>query len=58
LTVVEMTDRFDIVVLANGAALPDSRSHSSGIARALVEFNAELRGRSRRRFADAGPARA
>ena len=45
LTVVEMTDRFDIVVLANGGGVAgQSGAIRLGIARALVEFNAELRG--------------
>ncbi len=45
LTVVEMTDRFDIIVLANGGGIAgQSGAIRLGIARALVEFNAELRG--------------
>ena len=45
LTVVEMADRFDIIVLANGGGIAgQSGAIRLGIARALVEFNAELRG--------------
>ncbi len=45
LTVVDMVDRFDIVVLANGGGVAgQSGAIRLGIARALVEFNAELRG--------------
>ena len=45
LTVVEMADRFDVVVLADGGGIAgQSGAIRLGIARALVEFNAELRG--------------
>ena len=40
LTVVEMTDRFDVI----GGIAGQSGASRLGIARALVEFNAELRG--------------
>jgi small subunit ribosomal protein S9 len=45
LQVVEMADRFDVVVLASGGGVAgQSGAIRLGIARALVEFNAELRG--------------
>ena len=44
LLVVEMTDRFDVVILANGGGVAgQAGAIRLGIARALVEFNAELR---------------
>jgi small subunit ribosomal protein S9 len=45
LETVEMQDRFDVVVLANGGGVSgQAGAIRLGIARALVEFNAELRG--------------
>ncbi len=45
LVTVEMTDRFDVVILANGGGFAgQAGAIKLGIARALVEFNAELRG--------------
>lgn len=45
LRTVEMTDRFDVLVLANGGGVAGQAfAIRLGIARALVEFNAELRG--------------
>ena len=45
LQVVEMTDRFDLLILANGGGIAgQANAIKLGIARALVEFNAELRG--------------
>ncbi|HVW10409.1 MAG TPA: 30S ribosomal protein S9 [Bryobacteraceae bacterium] len=45
LQVVEMADRFDVVVLASGGGVAgQSGAIRLGIARALTEFNAELRG--------------
>jgi small subunit ribosomal protein S9 len=45
LRTVEMTDRFDVLVLANGGGVAgQAGAIRLGIARALVEFNAELRG--------------
>jgi small subunit ribosomal protein S9 len=45
LLTVEMQDRFDVVVLANGGGISgQAGAIRLGIARALVEFNAELRG--------------
>ena len=45
LQVVEMADRFDVIVLASGGGIAgQSGAIRLGIARALVEFNAELRG--------------
>jgi small subunit ribosomal protein S9 len=45
LLVVEMSDRFDVLVLANGGGIAgQAGAIRLGIARALVEFNAELRG--------------
>ena len=44
LRTVEMTDRFDVLVLANGGGTAgQAGAIRLGIARALVEFNAELR---------------
>ena len=45
LMTVEMTDRFDILILAHGGGVAgQAGAVKLGIARALVEFNAELRG--------------
>ncbi|MDP9170566.1 MAG: 30S ribosomal protein S9 [Acidobacteriota bacterium] len=45
LRTVEMIDRFDVLVLANGGGVAGQAfAIRLGIARALVEFNAELRG--------------
>ena len=45
LQTVEMADRFDILILANGGGTAgQAGAIKLGIARALVEFNAELRG--------------
>jgi small subunit ribosomal protein S9 len=45
LETVEMQDRFDVVVLANGGGISgQAGAIRLGIARALVEFNADLRG--------------
>jgi len=45
LRTVEMVDRFDVLVLANGGGVAgQADAIRLGIARALVEFNAELRG--------------
>ena len=45
LQVVEMSDRFDVLVLANGGGIAgQAGAIRLGIARALIEFNAELRG--------------
>ena len=42
---VQMADRFDILILANGGGVSgQAGAVRMGIARALVEFNAELRG--------------
>ena len=44
LRTVEMQDRFDVLVLANGGGVAgQAGAIRLGIARALVEFNAELR---------------
>jgi small subunit ribosomal protein S9 len=44
LQTVEMLDRFDVLVLANGGGIAgQAGAIKLGIARALVEFNAELR---------------
>jgi small subunit ribosomal protein S9 len=44
LATVEMPDRFDILILANGGGVAgQAGAIKLGIARALVEFNAELR---------------
>ena len=46
LLATEMADRFDVIVLANGGGLSgQAGAIRLGIARALVQFNAELRGR-------------
>ena len=40
-----MTDRFDLLILADGGGISgQAGAIRMGIARALVEFNAELRG--------------
>ena len=45
LQTVEMTDRFDALILVNGGGIAgQAGAIRLGIARALVEFNAELRG--------------
>jgi len=45
LRTVEMTEKFDVLVLANGGGTAgQAGAIRLGIARALVEFNAELRG--------------
>ena len=45
LRTVEMGDRFDVLVLAHGGGVAgQAGAIRLGIARALVEFNAELRG--------------
>lgn len=45
LRTVEMLERFDVLVLANGGGVAgQAGAIRLGIARALVEFNAELRG--------------
>jgi small subunit ribosomal protein S9 len=45
LRTVEMPDRFDVMVLANGGGVAgQAGAIRLGIARALVEFSAELRG--------------
>jgi small subunit ribosomal protein S9 len=44
LLTVEMLDRFDVLILANGGGIAgQAGAIRMGIARALVEFNAELR---------------
>jgi small subunit ribosomal protein S9 len=44
LLTVEMADRFDVLILANGGGVAgQAGAIRMGIARALVEFNAELR---------------
>jgi small subunit ribosomal protein S9 len=44
LLTVEMSDRFDLLILANGGGIAgQAGAIRMGIARALVEFNAELR---------------
>ena len=44
LLTVEMTDRFDVLILANGGGVAgQAGAIKLGIARALVQFNAELR---------------
>jgi len=44
LRLVEMQDRFDVLVLANGGGVSgQSGAIRMGISRALIEFNAELR---------------
>ncbi len=45
LQTVEMTDRFDILILAHGGGVAgQAGAVKLGIARALIQFNAELRG--------------
>lgn len=49
LQAVEMADRFDILILANGGGVNgQAGAIRLGISRALVEFNAELRGALKR----------
>jgi small subunit ribosomal protein S9 len=44
LQAVEMADRFDLLILANGGGIAgQAGAIRMGVARALVEFNAELR---------------
>ena len=46
LLATEMADKFDVLILANGGgASGQAGAVRMGLARALVEFNAELRGR-------------
>jgi small subunit ribosomal protein S9 len=46
LLATESSDRFDVIVLANGGGvLGQAGATRLGIARALIEFNAELRGK-------------
>ena len=46
LAATETTDRFDVLILADGGGVAGQAGAARlGIARALVEFNAELRGR-------------
>ena len=46
LAATETADKFDMLVLANGGGVAGQASAVRlGVARALVEFNAELRGR-------------
>lgn len=46
LLTAEMADRFDVLILADGGGVSGQAGAARlGIARALVEFNAELRGR-------------
>jgi small subunit ribosomal protein S9 len=46
LAAAEMVDKFDILILANGGGVAGQAGAARlGIARALVEFNAELRSR-------------
>ena len=46
LSATETTDKFDIVILADGGGVAGQAGAARlGIARAVVEFNAELRGR-------------
>jgi small subunit ribosomal protein S9 len=46
LSATETIDKFDIVILADGGGVAGQAGAARlGIARALVEFNAELRGR-------------
>jgi len=45
LQTVEMLDRFDVVILAHGGGVAgQAGAIKLGVARALVEFNPELRG--------------
>lgn len=46
LLAAEMADRFDILILANGGGISGQAGAARlGIARALIEFNSELRGK-------------
>jgi len=46
LLAAEMADRFDVLILANGGGISGQAGAARlGIARALIEFNSELRGR-------------
>ena len=46
LAATETTDKFDLIILANGGGVAGQAGACRlGISRALVEFNAELRGR-------------
>ena len=46
LLAAELADRFDVMVLANGGGITGQAGAARlGIARALIEFNAELRGK-------------
>ncbi|HVT95443.1 MAG TPA: 30S ribosomal protein S9 [Bryobacteraceae bacterium] len=46
LLATESSDRFDVIVLANGGGvLGQAGAARLGIARALIEFNSELRGK-------------
>ncbi len=46
LLATEMADKFDILILADGGGISGQAGAARlGIARALVEFNAELRGK-------------
>jgi small subunit ribosomal protein S9 len=46
LAATETTDKFDLLILADGGGVDGQAGAARlGIARALVEFNAELRGR-------------
>jgi small subunit ribosomal protein S9 len=46
LVATEMSDKFDILILANGGGLTGQAGAARlGIARALIEFDAELRGK-------------
>ena len=46
LLAAELADRFDVLILANGGGVSGQAGAARlGIARALIEFNAELRGK-------------
>lgn len=46
LLAAEMADRFDVLILANGGGVSGQAGAARmGIARALIEFNTELRGK-------------
>ena len=46
LLAAELADRFDVLILANGGGVTGQAAAARlGIARALIEFNLELRGR-------------
>jgi small subunit ribosomal protein S9 len=46
LAATETSDKFDLIILANGGGVASQAGAARlGISRALVEFNAELRGR-------------